>query len=98
MSLQSIRNLNLLAAFAAGYIGLTSSVHSESIHLKELKEYVRRIYEVPQFVFYALGYAIERVPSRNQKGINDFLRKKVKSQQRNPFEHFKLEDTMSFVF
>ncbi len=38
MSLQSIRNLNLLATLASGYIGLTSSAHSESIYLKELKE------------------------------------------------------------
>lgn len=30
MSLQSIRSLNLLAMLAAGYIGLTSSVHVET--------------------------------------------------------------------
>lgn len=98
MSLQSIRNLNLFATLATGYIGLTSSVHSESIYLKELKECARRIYEVPKFVFYALGYAIERVLSMSRKGINGFLRKKVKSQQLNLFEHFKLEDTGAFVF
>ena len=98
MSLQSIRNLNLLATLASGYIGLTSSAHSESIYLKELKECSKRIYEVPKFIFYALGYAIERVLSMSRKGINGFLTKKVKSQQMNLFEHFKIEDTGAFVF
>ncbi len=98
MSLQSIRSLNLFATLAAGYIGLTSSVHSESIYLKELKECSGRIYEVPKFIFYALGYAIERVLSMSRKGIKDFLPKKVKSQQLNLFEYFKIEDTGAFVF
>lgn len=98
MSLQSIRNLNLLATLASGYIGLTSSAHSESIYLKELKECSRRIYEVPRFIFYALGYAIERVLSMSRKGINSFLAKKVKSQQLNLFEYFKIEDTGTFAF
>ena len=98
MSLQSIRNLNLLATIATGYIGLTSSAHSESIYLAELKECSKRIYGVPKFVFYALGYAIQRVLSMSRKGINSFLTKKVKSQQLNLFEHFKIEDTGAFVF
>lgn len=98
MSLQSIRNLNLLATIATGYIGLTSSAHSESIYLAELKECSKRIYGVPKFVFYALGYAIERVLSMSRKGINGFLTKKAKSQQLNLFEHFKIEDTGTFVF
>ena len=51
MSLQSIRNLNLLATLAAGYIALTSTVHSESIFLIELKECSKRIYEIPKFIF-----------------------------------------------
>ncbi len=51
MFLQSIRSLNLPATLVAGYIGLTSSVHSESIYLKELKECFRRIYEIPKFIF-----------------------------------------------
>lgn len=98
MSLQSIRNLNLLAMLAAGYIGLTSSVHEESIFLMELKECSRRIYEVPPFIFYALGYAIERVLSMSRKGISGFFPKKVKSQQLNLFEHFKIADVGAFVF
>ncbi|MCM1181583.1 MAG: hypothetical protein NC347_15115, partial [Clostridium sp.] len=98
MSLQSIRNLNLFATLAAGYIGLTSAAHEESIFLMELKECSRRIYEIPKFIFYALGYAIEMVLSMSRKGINGYFPKKVRSQQLNMFEHFKIEDAGAFVF
>lgn len=98
MSLQSIRNLNLFATLSAGYIGLTSCVHEESIYLKELKECSKRIYEIPKFIFYALGYAIERILSMSRKGINSFFPKKGKSQQLNLFEHFKIKDTGAFMF
>ena len=98
MSLRSIRSLNLFATLATGYIGLTSSVHAESIFLTELKECSRRIYGMPKFIFYALGYAIERVLSMSRKGISGFFPKKVRSQQMNLFEHFKIEDTGAFVF
>lgn len=98
MSLQSIRSLNLFATLATGYIGLTASVHKDSIFLLELKECSRRIYEVPKFIFYALGYAIERVLSMNRKGINGFLVKKDKSQQLNLFEHFKIADSGTYAF
>lgn len=37
MSLQSILSMNLLATLTTGYFGLTSSVHSESIFLKKIK-------------------------------------------------------------
>lgn len=77
MSLQSIRSLNFFATLAAGYIGLTSCIHSESIFLKELKECSKRIYEVPKFIFYALGYAIERVLSMSRTGIQGFFKKKI---------------------
>jgi len=97
MSLQSVRSLNFFATLAAGYIGLTSSVHRESIFLEELKECSKRIYEVPKFIFYALGYAINRVLGMSRTGIQGFLTKKVKSQQMNLFEHFKIEDTGIFV-
>ncbi|MCM1425423.1 MAG: transposase [Eubacterium sp.] len=98
MSLQSIRSLNLFATLAAGYIGLSASVHAESIFLTELKECSRRIYKMPKFIFYALGYAIERVLSMSRKGINSFFPKRVRTQQMNLFEHFKIEDAGAFVF
>ncbi|MBO5352318.1 MAG: hypothetical protein J6A77_03370 [Lachnospiraceae bacterium] len=76
MSLKSIRNLNLFATLAAGYIGLTTAVHKDSVFLMELKECSKRIYDVPKFVFYALGYAMEHVLSMSRSGINGWLAKK----------------------
>ena len=92
MSLQSIRNLNLLATLAVGYIGLTTAVHKDSIFLEELKECSQRIYKMPKFIFYAIGYARERVLSMNHSGISGFLSPKVKSQQITLFEYFKIAD------
>ena len=63
----------------------------------ELKECSKRIYEVPPFIFYALGYTIERILSTSRNGISGFFPKKVKSQQLNLFEHFKLADGEAFV-
>ena len=92
MSLQSIRNLNLLAMLAVAYIGLTTEVHKDSIFLAELKECSKRIYELPQFIFYAIGYALERVLSMCRASISGFLPPKVRSQQITLFEYFKIAD------
>ena len=81
MSLQSIRNMNFFATLAVGYIALTSEVHSGSMYLAELKECAKRIYEIPKFIFYALGYAIETILSMSRCGIEAFLPRKLKSQQ-----------------
>ena len=98
MSLQSIRNLNMFATLATGYIGITSSAHKDSVFLMELKGCSKRIYEIPKFIFYALGYAMERVLSMSQTGIASFIPAKVKSQQLNLFEHFKIEDCECYTF
>ena len=92
MSLQSIRNLNLLAMLAVGYINLATSVHKDSIFLAEIKECSKRIYGMPQFVYYAIGYALERVLSMSRSGISSFLPPRVKSQQITLFEYFKMAD------
>lgn len=92
MSLQSIRNLNLFATLAVGYIGLTTEIHKDSIFLTEIKECSKRIYEIPQFVFYAIGYALERVLSMTRSGISSYLPPKIRSQQITLFEYFKIDD------
>ncbi len=92
MSLQSIRNLNLFAMLAVGYISFTTAVHKDSIFLAELKECSKRIYEMPQFIFYAIGYALERVLSMSRSCIGSFLPPKVQSQQITLFEYFKIAD------
>jgi hypothetical protein len=81
MTLQSIRNLNLFATLAAGYIAIINAEKEDTIFMLELKECSKRIYDIPKFIFYALGYAIERVLSMTRSGIKSFLVKKEQSQQ-----------------
>ncbi len=57
MPLQSIRNLNMFATLTAGYIGIISSEKDDTIFMMELMECSKRIYDIPKFIFYALGYA-----------------------------------------
>ena len=45
---------------------------------------------MPKFVFYALGYALERALSMSRSGISGFLPSIVKSQQLNLFKYFKI--------
>ena len=52
----------------------------------------------PEFIFYALGYAMERVLSMSQTGISAFIPTKVKSQQINLFEYFKIGDCECSTF
>lgn len=92
MSLRSIRSLNLFAMMAVGYISLTTAIHKDSIFLSELKECSKRIYKIPKFIFYAIGYALERVLSMSRSGIGGFLLPKVRSQQITLFEYFKIAD------
>jgi len=89
-SLKSIRNFNLIATIAVGYIGITTSEKKDSIFLKELKECSKRIYEIPKFIYYAIGYAIEDILVKTKVGIQSFIPKNIKSQQLNIFKCFKL--------
>jgi len=89
-SLKSIRNFNLIATITVGYIGITTSEKKDSIFLKELKECSKRIYEIPKFIYYVIGYAIEDILVKTKVGIQGFIPKNIKSQQLDIFKCFKL--------
>jgi hypothetical protein len=42
---------------AAGYIGIMRLKKEDTVFMMELKECSKRIYDIPKFIFYALGYA-----------------------------------------
>lgn len=88
----------MFATLTTGYIRLTSSSHKDSVFLMELKVCSKRIYEIPKFVLYALSYAMERVLSMSKTGISAFIPIKVKSQQLNLFDYFKIEDCECYAF
>ena len=92
MSLQSIRNLNLFATLAAGYIGIMDPEKEGTIFMMELRECSKRIYDIPKFIFYALGYAIRRVLAGTRSGIKGFILKKEQSQQLTLAQYFGIGD------
>ena len=89
-SLKSIQNFNLLRTLAVGYVGIMTCEKAGTLFLVELKKCSKKIYDIPQFIFYALGYAIENVLVKTNVGIQNFIQKKVKSQQLDIFKYFKL--------
>ncbi|MFA5719938.1 MAG: hypothetical protein WC939_02625, partial [Acholeplasmataceae bacterium] len=89
-SLKSIRNFNLIATITVGYIGIMTSEKSNGVFFKELKECSKRIYDIPKFIYYAIGYAIENILVKTKVGIQSFIPKNIKSQQFDIFNYFKL--------
>ena len=77
MSLNSIRNLNFFATLAVGYLGIFYSRNSGSPFMDKIFECSKRIYKIPKFVFYAMGYAFERIFSKTSSGIVDYFRKQA---------------------
>ena len=58
-----------------------SSEKEATIFMMELTECSQRIYGISKFIFYAIGYAIERDFAGTRSGIKGFLMKKEQSQQ-----------------
>lgn len=72
---------NLFATLVSRYIGIMSSKKEDTVFRMELKECSKRIYDVHQIIFYALGYTIERILTGTRSNIKGFLLKKEQSQQ-----------------
>ncbi len=89
-SLKSIRNFNLIVTITVGYIGIMSSEKANCIFFKSLKECSKRIYDIPKFIYYAIGYAIESILVKTKVGIQSFIHKNFKSQQFDIFKYYKL--------
>lgn len=80
-SLNSIRNLNLILMIVVGYIGYISEKQEEKPYVLELIKASKRIYEIANFVFYAIADGLFTVLSKGKAGIVDMLKKKPKSAQ-----------------
>ena len=84
-SLNSIRTLDLLLTIAIGYIGLISEKQEERRMVMELIQISKRIYGVPDFVFYAIADGLFTVFTKCKAGVADMLRKKPKPLQTSLF-------------
>ena len=89
MSLKSIRNINFFATLAVGYLGIFYSENNGSPFMDRVFECSKRIYKIPKFVFYAMGYAFERIFSKTSPGIMDYFRKQALTCHRFPVKHIK---------
>ncbi len=80
-SLKSIRNFNLITTITVGYIGIMIAEKPNSMFFIELKKCSKRIYDIPKFIYYAIGYAIESILVKTKVGIQSFIPNIYKSQQ-----------------
>ena len=67
-----------------------TSEKTNCIFFKDLKECSKRIYDIPKFIYYAIGYAIGNVLVKTKVGIQNFIPNNLKSQQFDIFKYFKL--------
>ncbi|MBP1924445.1 hypothetical protein J2Z76_000298 [Sedimentibacter acidaminivorans] len=54
-------------------IGKVVSEKTDCIFFKELKECSKIIYDIPKFIYYAIGYAIENILVKTKIGIQSFI-------------------------
>ena len=80
-SLKSIRNLDLLVTIAIGWIGFISEKADDRPVVIELIHISRRIFGIPNFVFYAIADGLFQLANMAKRGIADMLLVKHKSSQ-----------------
>ena len=80
-TITSIRNLDLLVTIAIGWIGLISEKAHDRPLVMELIHLSRRIFHIPNFVFYAIADGLFHLTAFAKKGIADMLQLKPKSCQ-----------------
>ena len=89
MSLNSIRNLDFFATLAVGYLGIFYSGNNGSPFMDMVFECSKRIYKIPKFVFYAIGYAFKQIFSKTSSGIMNYFRKHALPCHQFPANHIK---------
>lgn len=87
-SLNSIRNLDLILMIIVGYIGYMSEKCQERLTVMTLISASKRIYNVANFVYYAIADGLFAVLSKGKHGICDMLKKKQKPAQLSFFSDF----------
>lgn len=89
-SLKAIRNLNLLLTVAIGYIADISG-KSENIKMSaEIIEISKRLFCVPNFIYYAVADGIFEVLKTVKSGITRFFSVPINSSQLSFFSSFDL--------
>lgn len=79
MHFNSIRNMHFLVTLATAFISLISTENQYHVFMIELKKAAQRIFSIPKFMLYALGYAFKNVLSKSYKSLINFILKKSPS-------------------
>jgi len=90
-SLNSIRNMDMLLTILIGFIAMESEKRKTtklSLWIRKLSE---RIYEIPDFDFYAIADGIYNILKKTRKGIQSFIHKKKKT---NDSQQLKLANLL----
>jgi len=83
-SLDSIRTMNLLLSITIGFIAMLSKTKKESLLTLWILKVSKRIYEIPEFDYYALVDGIYTILKKAKFGIEKFIPKplyKIKESQ-----------------
>jgi len=79
-SLNSIRTMDLLLTILIGFIAIFSEKRNTTQLSLWISKLSKRIYDIPDFDFYAIADGIFAILKKTRKGIQSFLNKKNKSK------------------
>ena len=68
-----IKNMNLLLTLAVSYIALSSKSPANLRMIYTLENISKRIYEIPDFIYYSVSDGVRIVLSKTNTGIKEFL-------------------------
>jgi citrate lyase synthetase len=83
-SLKKIRNLDLILSITIGFLALFSNQNKTKLRVF-IKKVSERIFEIPDFEYYALADGIREILAKSYTGIATFLKsyyKKRRSQKK----------------
>ena len=79
-SLNSIRKMDLLLTIFIGFIAMFSEKRNTTELSLWISKLAKRIYDIPEFDYYAIADGILAILEKTRKGIQSFIDKNIKSK------------------
>ncbi len=80
-SLNSIRRMNLLLSITIGFIAILSQRKKESVLVLLILKTSKRIYDIPEFDYYALADGIYTILQKTKTSIKKFINSRFKKKE-----------------
>ncbi|WP_156801193.1 hypothetical protein [Halobacteroides halobius] len=80
-SLNSIRTMDLLLSILIGFIAMLSEKRNKTKLNMWITKLSERIYDIPEFDYYAIATGIYNIFKKTRTGIQSFINKNIKYQQ-----------------